>query len=254
MKKIITKKFLIREYDKNKKSQTQTVKTMDCSQMTVGNYLRKFKLKIRPNSNSGKNNGRYIDGRYSEQYFCKDCGKEISVFSGVYGGGRCRSCARKYDIITNPEKSKGKNNGMYGKKFSKKQKKKFSEISKRKWKDLKFREKTIKATWKALKLTPNKKELKLIELLNKIFSNTYKFVGDGKLIIGGFCPDFIHKNKKKIIELYGDYWHNRKDVKERDKRRIKTYKKCGYRTLIVWEKELGNLEKLESKILVFNYE
>ena len=58
---------------------------------------------------------------------------------------------------------------------------------------------------------------------------------------------------KKIIELYGDYWHNTKDGIKRNKRRLRVYKKYGYKTLIIWEHELKDLSKLICKIEEFNH-
>jgi len=124
--------------------------------------------------------------------------------------------------------------------------------SKKLWKDKDYREKTLKAMFRALKIKPNKPETLLISLLNTLLPKEYKFVGDGHIILGSYCPDFINCNgQKKIIELYGDYWHNKPDYKERDKRRIKTYTKYGYKTLIIWEHELKDLELLASKIMEF---
>ena len=53
--------------------------------------------------------------------------------------------------------------------------------------------------------------------------------------------------------MYGDYWHNLKENKVRDKFRIKKYKNLGYETLIIWEKELQDLPTLKRKIEQFNY-
>ena len=62
----------------------------------------------------------------------------------------------------------------------------------------------------------------------------------------------IDFKNKSIIELYGDYWHNRPESLKRDKNRIKIFKSYGYRTLIIWEHELQNEPSLKSKILKFN--
>lgn len=143
---------------------------------------------------------------------CIDCGKGIN-----YCRKRCHSCAEKF-----------------------------------KWQNPVYREKQIKAIFAGQNLSPNKPEKLLTKLLNKILSKTYKFVGNGKIFIAGFVPDFINCNgQKKIIELYGDYWHNREDTKIRDKKRIKTYTKYGYKTLIIWEHELKNLDKVTNKIKAF---
>jgi len=89
--------------------------------------------------------------------------------------------------------------------------------------------------------------------LNNICSGEYKYVGDYKINIERYSPDFINVNgQKKIIELYGNYWHNLPGYKLRDRRRLETYRKYGYQTLIVWENELTNTEILKRKIINFN--
>jgi len=143
---------------------------------------------------------------------CVDCGKLI-----WYGFKRCKSCANI-----------------------------------KKWQNLEYRENIIKAQREGMKLNPNKPEKLLNKLLQKLFSKEYKYVGDGKILFCGFNPDFININgQKKIIEMYGDYWHKKPEVKERDRRRQIAYKQYGYKTLIVWEKELQNKEILIGKLTKF---
>jgi very-short-patch-repair endonuclease len=167
----------------------------------------------------GKRSAFYIDGRSSSIYYCIECDKRISRWSWVYGNKRCISCAKKEA-----------------------------------WKDKEFKNRVIAASMLGRQVKPNKPEKLLNKLLQEILLKDYKFVGDGKVVIDGFCPDFINCNgQKKIIELYGDYWHNLPRGKERDKRRIKTYKKFGYKTLIVWEHELKDLEIVSNKIKKFNF-
>jgi len=222
----ITKKFLIREYSKNKKSIAQIAKELGCSYMAIRDRLIKYSILIRtPNEtqkgkNTGKNNFNYIDGRTKVKHYCVEClkrriYKEIHYTTWRSGNKRCDSCATK-----------------------------------KRWQKKEYREKMIRATMKSLNLKPNKSEQRLNNLLNKLLPKKYRFVGDGQIILGGFNPDFINcNNQKKIIELYGDYWHNKSDIKKRDKRRLKTYKKYGYKTLIIWEHELKNPNKLREKIL-----
>jgi hypothetical protein len=96
-------------------------------------------------------------------------------------------------------------------------------------------------------------ETKLEFLLQQILPNEYKYVGDGTFLIEYFNPDFINCNgQKKIIEMFGDYWHTIPKVKKRDYIKFGVYKKYGYKTLVVWEKELQNLPLLQEKILNFN--
>ncbi len=101
---------------------------------------------------------------------------------------------------------------------------------------------------KARHTFPNKIEMFLQEYLDKLFPNEYKYVGSGEIIISNRNPDFININgKKKIIELFGDYWHKEGEVQER----INIFKKEGWETLIIWEHELKNLDKLKEKLVDF---
>ena len=79
--------------------------------------------------------------------------------------------------------------------------------------------------------------------LNSILSNEWEFVGNKPIIINGYNPDFVHKEKRKIIELNGCYWHNCKE--------IEMFKKASYEILIRWEHELANELNLIKKIWDF---
>ena len=96
---------------------------------------------------------------------------------------------------------------------------------------------------------PNKKEEMLNMVLLDLFPGEYKYVGNREFILAGKNPDFLNVNgQKKIIELYGDYWHKGDDPQER----IDLFGQYGYDTLVVWEKELKNLGLLKNKLLSFN--
>ena len=106
---------------------------------------------------------------------------------------------------------------------------------------------------------PNKVELFLNNLLQKEFPNQWKFVGNGDLIIGGKCPDFINVNghREKIIELFGEYWHkDRKNIKVSYNRTkegtIKHYKKFGFDTCVIWCKELKTPKLVIERIRAFS--
>ncbi|MEK6948044.1 MAG: DUF559 domain-containing protein [Nanoarchaeota archaeon] len=104
----------------------------------------------------------------------------------------------------------------------------------------------------ALIKTPNKKELMVIELL-KNNNLEYDFVGDGKIMIGTKNPDFINIKNKKIIEVFGDYWHTKKVrcYEETEEGRIKYFNNYGYKTLVIWESELKDKNKVLEKIIKF---
>lgn len=196
---------------------------------------------------------------YSKNNHCI-CGQLISNHAKY-----CQSCAQKFYIQNNKEKITGELAHNY--KHGKTNNNKCIDCDKRilwdsvrcsscaqkfLWQQEKHRNKMIKLQKLGMKIKPNKPEKLLSKLLNKLFPNEYKFVGNGNIIFNGFNPDFININgQKKIIELYGDYWHNLPKVIKRDKLRLGSYKKYGYRTLVIWEHELTKIPKLKRKILQF---
>ena len=99
------------------------------------------------------------------------------------------------------------------------------------------------------KVEPNQKEVLLASILQKIVPGEYKYVGNGSLIIGGRCPDFMNVNgKKKLVELYGDHWHRGDNPQDR----IDFFRQFGFDTLVIWEHELKDFDNLSQKIIVFN--
>ncbi len=108
---------------------------------------------------------------------------------------------------------------------------------------------------KGLDMKPNLLEKHMIEILNKLYPDEFKFVGDSSKWIGGKNPDFKHKEKKLIIELFGDYWHSKEvtgiDEQIHEQERQSHFENNGYKTLIIWEREFKNIERLKLKITEF---
>jgi hypothetical protein len=123
-------------------------------------------------------------------------------------------------------------------------KKKLSDAGEKNWQDPEYAAMMCKAQGRL----PNKAELKLNGILSNLYPGEWKYVGDGQFFISGKCPDFVNVNgQKKIIELFGDYWHKGQNPQDR----IDTFKPFGYDTLIVWENELKNFKSLRRKIFDF---
>lgn len=123
------------------------------------------------------------------------------------------------------------------------------------WQDPEFIAKQIKSRG----VKPNKPEKFLNRLLQKLFPNQWKYVGDFQKWIGSRCPDFISvSGQKKIIEHFGDFHHGegRTGVsnEQHEQERIDYFAKYGYQTLIIWEPELENIELLTEKLLNFGIE
>lgn len=115
----------------------------------------------------------------------------------------------------------------------------------KKWSDPVFRENTVKSVMRAVHVRPTNPERKLIEIIQKN-GFPFKYVGDGKVVIGGRCPDFINCNGgKQVIEVFGSYWHSpllRRNIRASQcyEATIEAYAEYGFKTLILWENEIGN--------------
>ncbi len=118
-------------------------------------------------------------------------------------------------------------------------KKKRSESSLKNWQKQEYAHKVLSSN----AVRPNKTEIKLLDIISPIFH----YVGDGRHRIDGKYPDFWNGDKK-VIELYGDYWH--RDDNPQD--RIDLFKLSGYDCLIIWEHELKDIEAVQSKVSAFN--
>jgi len=254
IKSTLTKYFLITKYIKNKKSILQIAHELgNCNYVTVYNYLKNYKIKIRPLSESTKGNRNGFFGKHhtetqKEKWSKTRKGIKLSIKTreamSKASKGKKKSLETKKKMKVGALK-RWKNNFI--------EKKRLSNWNKLRWSNLKYKEKVLKKMFETRKIKPNKPEKFLNKLIGKLFPKEYKFVGDGKIWFDHFNPDFININgQKKIIEMYGDYWHNREEMIERDNRRIKTYKKYGYKTLIIWDYELKNLKILKEKIKEFH--
>jgi len=134
------------------------------------------------------------------------------------------------------------------------------EEMKRRWSDIEYKNRVISKTMSSCGKSFNEKERILFNVVEELFPDEFEYVGNGKIMIGGKCPDIINKNgQKQIIELFGCYWHGCltcfPELKDKDNsvERIEYFKKCGYNTLIIWEHELklDNKDNLINKIINF---
>lgn len=77
-------------------------------------------------------------------------------------------------------------------------------------------------------------------------------VGETNAVVCGWCCDFLVRDRKFIVEMFGDFWHHNPlkysetwinpfsrrcsvDVWERDRRRIEDLRANGYTVVVVWE-------------------
>jgi hypothetical protein len=121
---------------------------------------------------------------------------------------------------------------------------KTSKATQKRWQDPEY----AKKVGVAMNIKPNKPETIILNLLNEIYPNEWEYTGDFSFMIAGKNPDFTNKEQKKLIELYGDYWHRGQNPQNR----IDHFKPHGYDTLVIWECELKDLDNVIEKIQKFN--
>ena len=108
--------------------------------------------------------------------------------------------------------------------------------------------KLVKANSSRLK--PNKTEQRLNNILRSILPKEYKLNVKGNvMILANKIPDFVNINgQKKIIELYGDYWHRNDNPQDR----IDLFKQYGWDCLVIWESELKDERAVINRVLEFH--
>jgi len=132
--------------------------------------------------------------------------------------------------------------------FTDEGRKRRSAAKKKEWADFSPEKKSEKIKQMLRISSPNKSELYLGDILEEMYPGEWRFVGNGQIIINGKCPDFININgQKKIIEFYGENWHRGDDPEARKN----VFRPFGYETLIVWGRDLKNIDKL--KITINNF-
>lgn len=132
-----------------------------------------------------------------------------------------------------------------GNKPSEETKAKMSRAHKKLWADPVFHKAKQRKMSRGNNIRPNKPEKELLDLLQTLYPDDWKYVGGGDLIIGGKNPDFANVNGKKLlIELFGEHWHKDNSVRKR----MGVFKPYGFRTLVIWQKELQNQNTLVNKI------
>ena len=229
------KKWLSKKYIDEYFTIKQIAEIIGCCPTTVANYLKMLNIPIRSDREAQltkkksiiKLNDRdFLYQKYEiEGKSCQKIGNEIECSPQAISRALKRFDIKIRDLS---ESHKGQPSGFKGKHFS--------DESRRKW-------------FKSNNFSPNKQEIKLQNILNEVLPNEYLYVGDGDFILGGRCPDYLNINgQKKLIELYGDFWHKGEDGIER----VEYFKSFGFETLIVREHELKNMDILSQKIQLFN--
>lgn len=197
--------------DENLKKKRITINCKNCG----------IKIEILPNTL--KKEGRKYCSRKCQvedctiQKICLYCKKDFiaKISDKKYNRGKfcCRKCARLYN-----------------------------------WNQPNIAQRILKAQREGMFIRPTRPEIIIKNITNKII-----YVGNGKLWVSfkngrRKNPDFKIIEQRKVIEVYGDYWHRNDNPEEL----IYQYAQIGYKCLIIWESEI-NTDPEEVKKKVNNF-
>jgi hypothetical protein len=148
-----------------------------------------------------------------------------------------------------------------GKKLSKEHVKKLSnywkehrdecvERGKKSWQDPEKVKIMVSKMRLAKQQRPNNLEASVMEMLHKHFPDEWEYSGNGGLVLGRCCPDFVRNHgHNQVIEIYGDYWHRGENPQDR----VDLFDTYGYKTLVIWENEVHSMSEEEFVKLVFKF-
>src|SRR3990167_2659673 len=95
---------------------------------------------------------------------------------------------------------------------------------------------------------PNYQEVYLNLLIQSCCPGFFEFVGDGQFQVGGYFPDWVNKEEKAILEYVG--WGQKLPSRiKKMRRKLRVYKKLGYRVLVL--EEFRDVEKVKKLVSEF---
>jgi len=206
------------------------------------------------------------------KFICETCGKEFlrkCIRPNIrFCSRKCHWGDKKYkkkmikireEINNNPTLSMLKTRFQKGHEINNGKHRSISTEFKKGWSKTKWGKRLLKLRGAKICKRPTKPELNTMEIINNLnLENEWKYTGNGDVWIGIKNPDFLNINgKKKIIEVFSDYWHNEHRVgilsHQTEEGTKEFYKNYGFETLIIWERELKNRNFVIEKIRGFTY-
>ena len=215
-----------------------------------GKHLSKETRKKISNSNKnkkGEKSSNWKGGLVKRK--CKECGKEFETKPSRVERGGGLFCSRACVRVYLSKKMTGSHNpswkgGLIERKCQECGKKFFVIPSRIKGGKEIYCSRSCARRVQRHTARPQKTYPELIfEEICAKYNLPFKFVGDGSLWLGNVNPDFIHKTRKLVVEIFGDYWHspllnsNLRYTQTLEGRK-KQLKVKGYKLIVFWESDL----------------
>lgn len=138
---------------------------------------------------------------------------------------------------------------------------KLSEAQKRLWANPKHRDRIVKLAASGATIHPNRREIQMQEILNDLQLRDWWFNDNARnFVIAGKRPDFFNEGGRKVIEVFGEVYHNPEKYlriwkkplpwAKTESGTLMIYESVGWDCLIIWEDELDT-EEACSKVMEF---
>jgi hypothetical protein len=135
-----------------------------------------------------------------------------------------------------------------GHEVSDKTRKRISETHKRFWNSLTPEEQQTRISYALSRCRAGRTfpEELLDNLLQHHYPNEWTFVGDGSFILNNRNPDFLNIQRRGVIEVFGEFWHDPDIFPHRPTadNLVNHYKQLNYTCLILWDYEIYSNEAL----------
>jgi len=227
------KDWLKYQYIDKKMSIIRIAKLCNCSNTTIWDWLKKYKIPIRSHSESHKGQIPWIIGKHHTEKTKMEMSKSrkgrkvwnkgikgeewFDYFNGNIPGKQFIIGERS---SPNTEFKKGQKGAFSGKHHS-----------------IQAKKKIMKGL---IRRIPSSLEDEFQKIIDK-HNLPYKYVGDGSFILGHFNPDFINTNNEKIaIEVYARYFklRNNESIEKWKENRNKIFANYGWRIIYFDETEV----------------
>ena len=249
--------WLYQKYRVEELSIRQISAIVGCVYSTVFCALKGFDICIRTKSEAHERGSEYWQLNDRDWLYQKYVIDELSTckIADIVGCSysAVRDALRRLNIHvrTYSEVTKGEKNPNYGNHYTKETKRNMSNARKKLYQNHDFAKRMFKATAKR----PTKPE-KIFQVIVDNNTLSFKYTGDGKVVIGNKCPDFMHLTKKIVVEVFGHAFHSplftfkkKMPYHQTYEGTIKHYKKHGYKCVIFWDRDLVERKDAEAFVL-----
>lgn len=204
---------------------------------------------------------KYTEQEFKEKYFkevvCKGCNKNFVIWKSsnqVFCSKECKQKRKEHNCLYCNKvfiQYVGRKRRFCSKSCSSKYREShYSEEEK---------QHKYSTLLKKINASPNLFEVEVLSFINSWGWGTFKYVGDGSVLINSRSPDFINEELKIVVLANGCYWHlgkyslktNEENKRLREEIEAKPFLEAGYQVIFIWQDIKSRMEKDKLRIKVY---